>query len=349
MSYVKEEIEKDLEEDKLFAINNKIDISEIKVDNPMRNNDNKNPPDNINVNLANKIHTKSYNDNSEDEEIGYKTVNKSFRHSAMTKTNKSNRLAEIKKGKINSKKNRIELITKYIDLHFNALNNYQYTPRQITILIDISASMQINKNNIEKSLKKANLFFENYVTSKDKFALFYYSKTINPMIPLTEKNYNNYVYVKNTLEYLSNKDFKYGIDEKVQPSVSSYLCKAISLVYDYVHRKTDDNHSYEKWIVVFTDSFNPENNTKKDQEIFKDLKSIKEITNEEIHIIVVGFNISPFSAIALQQNLNGFSKKSVYVDYENFSAITPFLKIPGKIKENYMFTNERYEGNFGKT
>ena len=343
MSFVKLEIEKDLDEDKLFAFTNNIDIRETKADDPMSNMDSKISPE--------KIPTKSLIDNSDDDEIGFKTVNKSLRSSAIIKTNKANRLAEITKGKINSKKNRIELITNYIELHLKALNNYRYTPREIAILIDISTSMQNNKNNIERSLKKATIFFENYVTSKDRFALFYFSKTINPKIPLTEKNYNNYVYVKNSLEYLSNKDLNYGIDENVKPSTSSNLCKAISSVFDYLHKKTDHNTgiSQEIWIVVFTDSYNSENNTKKDQEIFKDLKGLKEITKQEIHIIVVGFNISPFSIINLQQNLNGFSKKSVYVDYDNFSTIIPFLKIPGKIGENYMFTNEKYEGNFEKS
>ena len=150
------------------------------------------------------------------------------------------------KAKITAKINRIEEIQNYIDLHIKALNTFHYNPKDLVILIDVSVNMESDKKKIERALKNAIYFFENYVTSKDRFGLFYYSKNINPIISLTEKNYNTYVYIKNHLENLTNSDLNFGIDENTQLRKSSHMCRAISFVYDYLKKKSFELNSYEK-------------------------------------------------------------------------------------------------------
>ena len=70
---------------------------------------------------------------------------------------------------------------------------------------------------------------------------------------------------------------------------------------------------------------------------------MKEITKEEIHIIVIGINMDKEGVKLILTLLNDFSKKSAYFDIDNVSSVKALLKIPGKINDDYLFENEKYE------
>ena len=125
----------------------------------------------------------------------------------------------------------------------------------------------------------------------------------------------------------------------------SCTCKAISHTYDYLKKKNPDLKTREKWIIVFTDSFNSEENPDKELRIFSELKHIREIKEDRINLITVGINMNKEESNRLSSNVNPISKKSDYLDFDNIGNFANILKVHGDIRQEIEYPNERYESD----
>ena len=232
------------------------------------------------------------------------------------------------------------MIDLYIKDNEEKLSCFNIVAKDIVLLIDVSDKMTSDPKKIPKALKAASNFFDLYVTTNDRFALFSYSSSVNPVIALTPKNFHTYVYVKNSIDNIQS-DLSLITGNSKLLLQKSHTCKAIAVVYDYLSKKNVDLQPREKWIVVFTNSF-IEDNTSFDQKIFEVLKNND--THDLLKIIIVGINMDKESSTRISDILGRFSinKKSHYLDYENFGQLGSSLKIHGDIKAEMDYPNERY-------
>jgi hypothetical protein len=244
-----------------------------------------------------------------------------------------------------------QMIQQYITDNNNKLAYFKIISKDIALLIDVSEKMASDPKKLQKALKAANNFFELYTTTNDRFALFSYSSTVNPIIALTRKNFHTYDYVKNSIDNIQNDLLNVNGNSTVILQ-KSCTCKAIESVYDYLTKKNSDMKPREKWIVVFTSSFD-EDNTEEDKKVFEFLKPNSQNTNSDkinedlLKIIIVGINMDKANSHSINKLMTSFSpnRKSIYLDYENFGQLSGSLKIHGDIREDIEYPNERYESD----
>ena len=93
-------------------------------------------------------------------------------------------------------------IVKHINYLDKEVDKYTYSYRDILVLIDISKSMMSDNKKIEKATENTIKIFENYVTSNDRFGVFFYGNSTNSIINLSYKNIHTYSYMKELLEQL---------------------------------------------------------------------------------------------------------------------------------------------------
>jgi hypothetical protein len=151
------------------------------------------------------------------------------------------------KEKIENLKEKSREIETYIKNNLEQLGNFTCIPKDFVVLIDISHKMRgTDSKKIEKALRTANNFFDLYITTEDRFGLFVYANSLNPIISLTQKNYNTYIYVKNMIDGMIN-DYESKTNNNNQSNIDGFdkmnmscTCKAISSVYDYLRKKNPD-------------------------------------------------------------------------------------------------------------
>jgi|LauGreDrversion4_2_1035121.scaffolds.fasta_scaffold16799_2 hypothetical protein len=245
------------------------------------------------------------------------------------------------------KKQRIE---QYIIDNNNKLACFKLISKDIALLIDVSEKMASDPKKFSKALKAANNFFDMYTTTNDRFALFSYSSTVNPIIALTRKNFHTYDYVKNSIDNIQN-DLLTVNGNSTRLIQKSCTCKAIETVYDYLIIKNSDLKPREKWIVVFTSSFE-EDNTEEDKKVFELLRPNIQNGNDQwnedfLKLIIIGINMDKANSNSINKIMNSFSpnRKSLYLDYENFGQLSESLKLYGDIQEDIDYPNERYESD----
>ena len=100
------------------------------------------------------------------------------------------------------------------------------------VLIDISKSMMSDNKKIEKATENTIKIFENYVTSNDRFGVFFYGNSTNSIINLSYKNIHTYSYMKELLENMKKQMEEYKDNEM------SDIIKSIMKMYDYLQKKS---------------------------------------------------------------------------------------------------------------
>ena len=123
-------------------------------------------------------------------------------------------------------------IVKHINYLDKEVDKYTYSYRDILVLIDISKSMMSDNKKIEKATENTIKIFENYVTSNDRFGVFFYGNSTNSIINLSYKNIHTYSYMKELLENMKKQMQEYKDNEM------SDIIKSIMKMYDYLQKKS---------------------------------------------------------------------------------------------------------------
>lgn len=136
------------------------------------------------------------------------------------------------KNYVNKLKENKSKIDEYIETLDKEIEKYTYYNRDIIILIDISKSMMNDDKKIEKATKNTMNIFENYITSDDRFGVFFYGSAVNSVINLSYKNINSYSYIKELLENMKK------LMEEYKDNENSNVVKAIMKMYEYMKKKS---------------------------------------------------------------------------------------------------------------
>ena len=131
--------------------------------------------------------------------------------------------------KIINNRNKIQEYDDYLE---KEIEKYTFINRDILILIDISKSMMNDDKKIEKATKNTSNIFENYVTSDDRFAVFFYGESSNSIINLCYKNIHSYSYIKEHLENMKK------LMEEYKNNGCSDVIKSIMKTYEYLKKKS---------------------------------------------------------------------------------------------------------------
>ncbi len=86
---------------------------------------------------------------------------------------------------------------------------------------------------IKNAIKTAQNIFDIYITQEDKFALFLYTKSVNPVISLTKKNINTFTYVRDVIENLIINYASYEYKGKTN------LLKSLVTLSEYLKKKSN--------------------------------------------------------------------------------------------------------------
>ena len=251
-------------------------------------------------------------------------INKSENFQIKNNPTDINVLNKLKYGIENLEKIKLK-IEDEIDFLNAGLEVYTYQPKDLIVLIDFSMTMisQNSKKTIQ-ACKIAQNIFDDYITSEDKFGLFIFTKFVNPIVSLSQKNKNTVKFINEMINELE-KRVNLVVEEE------SNLIQAVERIYEYLKRKSLVKR--EKWVVVFTDKFEVQN--------LKNKNKIVNLKRENYNVIVVGMGIDKNSAEALNLILN-FNKSEV-IEFENCGRLKSILKVHGTIRDEEMnLVNERY-------
>jgi hypothetical protein len=222
-------------------------------------------------------------------------------------------------------------IENYVAAMKENLNRFQYSAKDIVVLIDASESMRLDNKKIQRAVKVINTIYDSFISTEDGFALFIYDKCVNSIISLHQKDYSNYSYVKSMIENIAAEIYKISKDLKV--SDYSRLFKAIEYCNKYLDKKAK---SREKWIVVFTDRI---------YEYEHEVDFVTNLKDGKLNVIVVGCNVPQYEVNYISRILRGISNKSEYMDYEDISKFKNIFKCHGRVEDEYHYPNEKYESD----
>ena len=137
------------------------------------------------------------------------------------------------KAKLDNNLKMRENITRYNDSLEKELSRFSYSPKDLIVLIDFSETMTFSDGKkIKNAIKTAQNIFDIYITQEDKFALFLNTKSVNPIISLSNKNINTVTYVKDVIENLITNYVSYEYKGKTN------LLKSLLVLNDYLKKKS---------------------------------------------------------------------------------------------------------------
>ena len=143
----------------------------------------------------------------------------------------ANKTVNIKNHILKLKENK-QKFEEYIETLDKEIEKYTYYHRDILILVDISKSMMNDDKKVEKATKNTMNIFENYITSDDRFGVFFYGNSVNSVINLSYKNINSYSYIKELLENMKK------LMEENRDNDNSNVIKSIMKMYEYMKKKS---------------------------------------------------------------------------------------------------------------
>jgi len=163
-----------------------------------------------------------------------KEIERLNNHLEMVKNNTKSSSVNQTKVKIDQNMKIRESITKYIDSLEKDLSRFSYQPKDLIVLIDFSETMSYSDGKkIKNAIKTAQNIFDIYITQEDKFALFLYTKSVNPVISLTKKNINTFTYVRDVIENLIINYASYEYKGKTN------LLKSLVTLSEYLKKKSN--------------------------------------------------------------------------------------------------------------
>ena len=124
-------------------------------------------------------------------------------------------------------------ISLYIESLEKELKRYTFQPKDLIVLIDFSETMTFSDGKkIKNAIKSAQNIFDIYITQEDKFALFLYSNSVNPVVSLIPKNINTFNYIKDVMDNLISNYSSYEYKGKTN------LLKSLIVLKDYLKKKS---------------------------------------------------------------------------------------------------------------
>lgn len=170
------------------------------------------------------------------ENIGYDIdLIKNKSQYLISKTNKKNNNSLEKEKEVETRLKHKEQFQKHIEKWTIELNKYNYYSKDYSILINISKSINENIKKIDRALKISDSIYENFITSEDRFSLFLASKSTNPIINLSYKNFQTYEFIKDSIASVKDLIESNGFIK----DADSNLIKAIVKAREYLNKRSN--------------------------------------------------------------------------------------------------------------
>ena len=138
------------------------------------------------------------------------------------------------RAKIDQNKKISDTIIKYIENMEKEVDQFNLSqPKDLIVLIDFSETMSsCEGKKIKNAIKTSQNILDNYITQEDKFGLFLYTKSLNPIVSLTNKNMKTYNYIKDLMEELII-DY---VDHEFKGKTN--LINSLELIHEYLKKKS---------------------------------------------------------------------------------------------------------------
>ena len=153
----------------------------------------------------------------------------------VSKTNKVNKQILEKDKEIEKRLKHKEQFQTHIDKWIIEMNKYTFFSKDYCILINISKSINENQKKIDRAIKLSDSIYENFITSQDRFSLFLVTKSANPIITLSYKNFQTYEFIKDSIA---------GVKDLIEyngflKDSESDLIKAIVKAKEYLNKRSN--------------------------------------------------------------------------------------------------------------
>ena len=153
-----------------------------------------------------------------------------------TKVNKNAKNQKLEKEReVETRMKHKEQFQKHIDKWKIELEKYTFWPKDYSILINISKSINENIKKIDRALKISDSIYENFITSQDRFSLLLASKSTNPIINLSYKNFQTYEFIKESISKVKDLIEDNGFSKDSE----SNLIKAIVKAKEYLAKRSN--------------------------------------------------------------------------------------------------------------
>jgi hypothetical protein len=114
------------------------------------------------------------------------------------------------------------------------LNKIAFCNKDISVILNLTKSIKENEKKIDRAIKLSDYIYENFITGQDRFSLFLVSKSLNPVISLSHKNFKTYEFIKDGIHLVKNFIEENGYDKECD----SNLIRSIVKTKEYLDKRS---------------------------------------------------------------------------------------------------------------